>query len=836
MLGVCVYINNDIPCIRRVDLECENLECLWLSLRPKRLPRPLSGIVICVVYHPPGLAAAEHNDLKEYLINTIDLIRNKHPDHGLVILGDFNDLEIRTLSISQNLKQVVDQPTRESAILDLILTNLHNLYDRPDILAPLGSSDHNIVHWLPSVDSTSSHNIQAKSVKSLIRRYPRSGIDAFGRWVTTQNWFSDLEPNPTVDTLAVSFTNQLIEGIDRIFPQQTSTRHYTDKPWITPAIKQLIKDRQKAFHGQNTTLWKTLKYKVQHEIKVRKTSYYKTKVKHLKKDDCRMWWKIVNKMAGKSEKNHSFSLEHDGRTLNQSELVKALNVFYASVSSDIPPLDVTALPAFLPAKEPIPTIQPYEVARKLLEIKPFKAHGPDNIPCRILKEFAYELADPVATIFNASLTSAIVPAIWKDSDIIPIPKSQPPTCEGDTRPISLTPCLAKVLEDFVVRWMITDIEGRIDPKQFGCLKGTSTTYCLLDMIHTWLRNLESPEKHLRLCFLDFAKAFDRIGHNILILKLLDLGVRSSLLPWIINFLSNRRHRVKHGGETSDWLPMNAGVPQGTKLGPILFLVMINDLDVKTHAMDIWKFVDDISTSEGITKDSNSKFQSCIDSINSWASCNLMKLNPKKCKELRVCFLRETPDLSPLLIDGHALEVVRSHKVLGLVIQNDLKWNEHIESVVSKASKRLYIIRTLRRGGVPAEDLLTIYFALIRSVLEYCCVVWHHSIPLYLANEVERVQRRALKIILPGYSYKEALIQLGCSRLDERREQLCLDTLEKIQMEGPLSKYVPLTRASSNEYQLRNSNTLTLIKCRTERYRRSFFPSTVALYNNSSDKT
>ena len=708
----------------------------------------------------------------------------------------------------QNLKQVVEQLPRESAILDLILTNLHDLYDRPDILVPLGSSDHSIVYWPPSVDSTSSHSTQGKSVKFLTRRYSRSRIDAFGRWVTTQNWFCDLEPNPTVDTLAVSFTNQLIEGIDRIFPQQTSTRHYTDKPWITPAIKQLIKDRQKAFHGQNTTLWKTLKYKVQHQIKVRKTLFHKTKVKHLKKDNCRMWWKIVNKMACKPEKNHFFWLEHDGRTLNQSELVKALNVFYASVNSDIPPLDVTALPAFLPAKEPIPTIQPHEVAmNKLLEIKPFKAQGPDNIPCRILKEFAYELADPVATIFNASLTSTIVPAIWKDSDIIPIPKSQPPTCEDDIRPISLTPGLAKVLEDFVVRWMITDIKERIDPKQFGCLKGTSTTYCLLDMIHTWLHNLESPKKHLRLRFLDFAKAFDGIGHNILILKLLNLGVRSSLLPLIINFLSNRRHRVKLGGETSDWLPMNAGVPQGTKLGPILFLVMINDLDVKTHAMGIWKFVDDISTSENITKDSNSKFQSSIDSINSWASCNRMKLNPKKCKELRVCFLRETPDLSPLLIDGHALEVVRSHKVLGLVIQNDLKWNDHIDSVVSKASKRLFIIRTLRCGGVPTEDLLTIYFALIRPVLEYCCVVWHHSIPLYLANEVERVQRRALKIILPGYSYREALIQLGCSRLDERREQLCLDTLKKIQKGGgALLKYVPPTRDSSNEYQLRNLNT------------------------------
>ena len=120
----------------------------------------------------------------------IDLIRNNHPDHGLVIL----DLEIRTLSTSQNLKQVVHQPTRESAILDLILTNLHDLYDRPDILAPLGSSDHNIVYWPPSVDNTSSHSTQGKSVKLLTRRYPRSRIDAFGRVVTTQNCFATLNP------------------------------------------------------------------------------------------------------------------------------------------------------------------------------------------------------------------------------------------------------------------------------------------------------------------------------------------------------------------------------------------------------------------------------------------------------------------------------------------------------------------------------------------------------------------------------------------------------------------------------------------------------------------
>lgn len=170
-------------------------------------------------------------------------------------------------------------------------------------------------------------------------------------------------------------------------------------------------------------------------------------------------------------------------------------------------------------------------------------------------------------------------------------------------------------------------------------------------------------------------------------------------------------------------------------------------------------------------------------------------------------------------------------VLGLVIQSDLKWNDHVESVVSKASKRLYIIRSLRQGGVPVQDLLTIYFALIGSVLEYCCVVWHHALPLYLADELERVQKRALRIILPGYSYKEALARFGCSRLDERREQLYLNTMRSIEKEVPLSKYVPLTRACTNDYELRNSNTLTTIKCRTERYRCSFFPRTVVLLNN-----
>ena len=145
----------------------------------------------------------------------------------------------------------------------------------------------------------------------------------------------------------------------------------------------------------------------------------------------------------------------------------------------------------------------------------------------------------VFVIFNTSLSTGEVPILWKCSNIIPIPKVKQPLCESDTRPISLTPILSKVLEDFVVSWMIEDVGEHIDSRQFGSLTGSSTTYCLLDLIHNWLSELDNPGCYLRASFLDFSKAFDRIHHTIVIRKLIDLGLRRSIKPWICSFLTDR---------------------------------------------------------------------------------------------------------------------------------------------------------------------------------------------------------------------------------------------------------------------------------------------------------
>ena len=727
------------------------------------------------------------------------------------------------LTRSLSLKQVVSAPTRGSSILDLIVTDLQDFYDKPYILAPLGSADHNIVRWVPNkVDAIT----KPKPIKRLIRRYPLSALNSFGRWASTHQWFSNLGPSPSVDDLANSFSSQVSTAFDSLIPLKSVRFCHSDKPWMSVSIKKLINDRQRAFHGGDVLQWRTLKYKVQTEITVRKKEYYKTKVQHLKKDDCRKWWQVVNKLSGRSQKCTKLTFEKEGELLSDLELANNLNKFYISVNADIPPLDITTLPAYLPAVDQVPYIEPHEVCEKLLVINASKTCGPDNIPGRLLKEFAHLFAEPVAKIFNMSLASGIVPNIWKDSHITPIPKVKQPTDEGDTRPISLTPCLSKVLEDFVVRWIISDVRNNIDAQQFGSLKGSSTTYCLLDMLHCWFSHLDSTGHFLRICFLDFSKAFDRIGHNILIQKLVDIGVRRSLIPWIVNFLSGRRQRVKLAEAVSCWLPVTAGVPQGTKLGPILFLIMVNDLQCGSGRSGNWKFVDDVTISEGLLRNGEpSVIQSDLTSIATWASNNLMKLNAKKCKEMQICFFRSKPELPHLCVEDQILECVPSHKVLGLIIQDDLKWNEHISMIVTKASKRLHILRT-----IPPHDLITIYYALIRSTLEYCCTVWHCGLPMYLSEQVEKIQKRALRIILPGRSYGEAQEMLQCPRLDIRRGELCEKTMKNIALGSRLSSHLTLTSENEHVYNLRNFKQFASFKCRTDRFGNSFFPSMISVLN------
>ena len=194
-----------------------------------------------------------------------------------------------------------------------------------------------------------------------------------------------------------------------------------------------------------------------------------------------------------------------------------------------------------------------------------------------------------------------------------------------------------------------------------------------------------------------------MDHNILVGKPRTLGVKPTAINWIIDFLRDRKQRVKLNGVYSEWLDVPAGVPQGTRLGPLLFLVLINDLRLPDGSFAVWKFADDTTVSDIVAPSKQSALQQAVDSISTWSQDNCLQLNPSKCKELKSCFKSSPPTHSPVELDGFVFERVDSAKLLGVTISDDFKWNDHIFNTTSKAAKRLYLLRQLKRAGICASD-------------------------------------------------------------------------------------------------------------------------------------
>ena len=274
--------------------------------------------------------------------------------------------------------------------------------------------------------------------------------------------------------------------------------------------------------------------------------------------------------------------------------------------------------------------------------------------------------------------------------------------------------------------------SHIDPGQFGFIPGSSTTFELISMFHHWLCATDGIGATVRTALLDFRKAFDLVDYNILVGQLRTFGVKPTAINWIIDFLRDRKQRVKLNGVYSEWLNVPAGVPQGTRLGPWLFLVLINDLRLPDGSFAMWKFADDTTVSEIVPPSKQSALQQAVNFISTWSQDNRLPLNPSKCKELQSCFKRSPPTHSPVELDGFVFERVNSAKVLGVTISDDFKWNDHISNVTSKAAKRLYLMRQLNRAGICASDLVFFYCSTIRLVLEYACQVFHFSLPSYLS--------------------------------------------------------------------------------------------------------
>jgi len=261
--------------------------------------------------------------------------------------------------------------------------------------------------------------------------------------------------------------------------------------------------------------------------------------------------------------------------------------------------------------------------------------------------------------------------------------------------------------------------------------------------------------------------------------------------------------------------MTAGVPQGTKLGPLLFLAMIDDFH--TGCTDC-KYIDDTTIYTDSNDIHDGHLQTALNAASVWTTGNGMKLNGKKPKDMIIDFRKESRDFPVLHLDGEVIKREKTVKLLGVHIADNLKWNSHIKEITKKASMRLHFLRLLKRANVPGNDLVAIYLAIIRSVLEYACPVWHTQLPDYLHKALESIQRRALRIICPSLDYNDALSLHNLPKLHDRRTDLCWRFFSKITLPG--SKLLELIPPKRTRQSLRSQKSYSVPRCCTNRLENS----------------
>ena len=447
------------------------------------------------------------------------------------------------------------------------------------------------------------------------------------------------------------------------------------------------------------------------------------------------------------------------------------------------------------------TITVSDVEKQLSRLNTNKASGPDAVPARFLKEYAELLSGPVCCIFNSSMHDGYIPVVWKSADVCPLLKVPTPSLsEKHLRPISLMLVLVKCLERHVTGWILDYMDGSIDPHQFGSLQGSSAVHALVELLHLWHKALDAPGNMVRVVMLDFAKAFDRVDHTTVVKKLANLGLPNFLVRWLTELLCERRQWVKLGQHRSEWSQVRAGVPEGTLVAPISFLLHINDLQTVVNHV---KYVDDSSLWEVCGADGgNSLIQVATDQAVEWSARNLMTINAEKTKEMMISFSNKPVAPPPVTISNTAIERTETFKLLGVVLSNKLDWSDHCEYLHTKGSQRLYLLVLLRRAGVPDHDILRIYTSMIRSVLEYTAPVWHTSLSQEKSERLESVQKRALHVVYPDLSYRRALSLTGMHTLHQRREDTAKEFFVQLLQPGHKLHYL-LPQPRDIGYNLRS---------------------------------
>ena len=480
------------------------------------------------------------------------------------------------------------------------------------------------------------------------------------------------------------------------------------------------------------------------------------------------------------------------------------------------------------------------VEKLLKNLKPGKAAGPDNVSPRVLKELAETIADPLTRIFRKSLSEGSVPADWKHANVSPIFKKGQKYDPANYRPISLTCIASKVMEHVICSNLMQHASRNsiFYALQHGFRDRRSCETQLLEFVQDVVTNMQDGAQS-DVCVLDFSKAFDKVGHQRLIEKLKWYGIRGSVNHWIADFLRNRTQSVVIEGVSSDKVPVISGVPQGSVLGPCLFLYYINDI-AEQLTSTTRLFADDTMIYMTVKNGKDAKLlQEDLNKLTDWESNWMMQFHPDKCEVISIT-RKHKPTIHNYTMHGHQLQHVDSVKYLGLTVSADLRWNKHVDRVVAKANSTLGFLRRnlhIKNPTVKAQA----YKSLVRPLLEYSCTVWDPYTD-NLCKKLEMVQRRAARYTLNQYrrtdSVNAMLKTLSWPTLAQRRQHARLSMFYKIHHN--LVAIDPSLILSSKQHvtptRTENSLAYHIPQSNTNYHAHSFYPRTVRDWNILPEST